>query len=708
MESGIVIDQCLHGYHDGHRLLKSSKVLTNKEKRVLQELSDLSGYSNSTFKPYISGYPIEGSSFYVLAKTWPALKMSRPGCVWTHSLLINNAIIGQIRDLSHFSNLFSCPEVLESINDFSIPLKFDFSNNREYDQSLNRFKQLKDFLPITYYLYSYSDKNIFLVKNNAGITYGEELLLKIWSFQWPKLRRKFSFCSNSIKSREIEGKTFDLQVTNKRLRIANSEYVEHTNLNERNYDQWIQELGNCDFDQLRNFLFKYGADVEGLRQDFVPLVKSFGLFRKMEKLKYELPSINYFLNESFKASYGNKLKRDLLNKLFQLNPTMKYYYLQDSLNMGNGIGIFSGNESLEILKEGAEQKFIGKQELATVFDKLISSYTIDIEANVNLISHLPTSIWVKKKFVDKEFIRKALVFNKSVIRDKIIWSSKNANLWFRCCLEERLINKRNLKSVLNSMISARYYNGIIELFNIDSKIVITQYLNNYSEIEGKFCKKFDNIILNYPNELTASLIEQKSVADNHLLVLKVIERIESPKLNSTLILKTAEQLLQSDYVNYISFCLNVLKISMSNKINGSDIITSYVFEVAYNHFASIHNDEANWNELQKALPNVKYTKPDIGLISKMLGVFKDVVPDWDKCETLVRSLLECYVIYEWEVECLFYTMSEPVFGRFVAHGLKSWKGRQFIDEVFKRSKNHPNYHKTLLIHNNSTLIYPSH
>ncbi|MEX5616905.1 hypothetical protein ABFV55_19465, partial [Pseudomonas syringae] len=82
------IDQCLFGYDDGHKLLSSSLSLGG-ELSLLTELSDLA--PNTMFgvsEGYWTGIPAPSIGRYVLMRTWTAPEMSRPGCVWTHALLI--------------------------------------------------------------------------------------------------------------------------------------------------------------------------------------------------------------------------------------------------------------------------------------------------------------------------------------------------------------------------------------------------------------------------------------------------------------------------------------------------------------------------------------------------------------------------------------------------------------------------------------------
>lgn len=86
------IEQLLHGYKDGHgRLAGTMYNLSPNDSARLSMMSDWSGYKDPAGKDhsYITAYYLEDSGLYVVAKSWYAHEMERPGCVWTHSLLIN-------------------------------------------------------------------------------------------------------------------------------------------------------------------------------------------------------------------------------------------------------------------------------------------------------------------------------------------------------------------------------------------------------------------------------------------------------------------------------------------------------------------------------------------------------------------------------------------------------------------------------------------
>lgn len=79
--------------------------------KKMDELSDLNGMTDDkSFVDYYTGYPLENGEKYVIAKTWYAHEMKRPGCVWTHSIIINTKDINMDIDLNSVLSLFRKPQ----------------------------------------------------------------------------------------------------------------------------------------------------------------------------------------------------------------------------------------------------------------------------------------------------------------------------------------------------------------------------------------------------------------------------------------------------------------------------------------------------------------------------------------------------------------------------------------------------------------------
>ena len=107
----IRLHQMLHGYKFGHNYIQGSIVLPSyHDMDKIATLSDWSEYVGiDNRRDYITAYPLEESPYYVVSKTWYADTMRRPGCVWTHSLLIQEEDLNNISDFNNLLHLFEAP-----------------------------------------------------------------------------------------------------------------------------------------------------------------------------------------------------------------------------------------------------------------------------------------------------------------------------------------------------------------------------------------------------------------------------------------------------------------------------------------------------------------------------------------------------------------------------------------------------------------------
>src|SRR5437660_8372161 len=124
MRAGIELHQALHGYSDGHQLLASSLNLTREQQWQLLVMSDLSGPSfRAGFDSYLTGYPLAVGGLYCLARTWFAPELSRPGCVWTHTILISDTDVAQIPDFRFLLSHFRRPLSSRDLENYKVPIQ---------------------------------------------------------------------------------------------------------------------------------------------------------------------------------------------------------------------------------------------------------------------------------------------------------------------------------------------------------------------------------------------------------------------------------------------------------------------------------------------------------------------------------------------------------------------------------------------------------
>jgi GTPase-associated protein 1, N-terminal domain type 1 len=215
MTEPFVLDQTLHGYDRGHRLLAGSVHITPEDDRAMLIMSDLSGSRvMEGFWEYITGYMLPSNAHFVLAKTWYAAEMKRPGCVWTHSLLLSPDALKAIRNAKELLPLFVRP---------SLNLAFRYSDRLELPQAVFHNAEFQEDLPQETETHCVLEELYGVDKGSVGLavtsgTLMESFLLMLWSQLWPELRTNMSFCSGSLSLRVLNGRPLDLQCGPDRIR----------------------------------------------------------------------------------------------------------------------------------------------------------------------------------------------------------------------------------------------------------------------------------------------------------------------------------------------------------------------------------------------------------------------------------------------------------------------------------------------------------
>ena len=204
METKLEIQQILHGYSDGHRKLASSCRLPKDAERQILVLSDLSGPGGSDqFDSYLTGYPVESGDYYALARTWPAPEMGRPGCVWTHTLLIGTDVLAHLNHPEILLSLLRRPSLDAGFNGYldaiSLPSRVESEPGRDDEWGGELIRAL------------YGGESPYTVLPVERYAIAEPPFLSIWRLQWPGLRQRFTFCTGVRSRRSLEGEVFYLQ-----------------------------------------------------------------------------------------------------------------------------------------------------------------------------------------------------------------------------------------------------------------------------------------------------------------------------------------------------------------------------------------------------------------------------------------------------------------------------------------------------------------
>ena len=102
--------QFLFGYDRGHTLIAGSERLSKRLEAVLTRQSDAAaGVTLHDDTHYWSGVPIDDGR-YALTSTWSAPEMPRPGCVWSHVILLTKDDLTSIPSLQVLMQGFRRPK----------------------------------------------------------------------------------------------------------------------------------------------------------------------------------------------------------------------------------------------------------------------------------------------------------------------------------------------------------------------------------------------------------------------------------------------------------------------------------------------------------------------------------------------------------------------------------------------------------------------
>lgn len=211
MSIKLIINQTLHGYSNGHHLLASSINLSDASRRKMDILSDLSGPDIAEgFKYYFSGYFLETERIIVLAKTWYASEMSRPGCVWTHSLLFQEDDIDVLAQYTNdILSLFIRPNSSESIERYSSLLVVE--------SPIHKCKKMdeKKLQYLLWVMLGHKPANMIFAQDSEE--YISELLF-LWFACYTQLLQGYSFITGAMSIRKDNEQIVSLQFVPLELR----------------------------------------------------------------------------------------------------------------------------------------------------------------------------------------------------------------------------------------------------------------------------------------------------------------------------------------------------------------------------------------------------------------------------------------------------------------------------------------------------------
>lgn len=690
----IQIHQVLHGYNDGHSLISSSKPLSSEIERTMLVLSDMSGPSMIRgFETYLTAYPLKDNATYAFARTWYAPEMNRPGCVWTHTLLIDYSDLARIKNLRVLLELLARPTTKQPENQYKhrVSVSAEFLDN----SVIHPPKTGSNIAPqIIEALYETPDKPVYIAARNASEY--EDLIMAVWSQQWPRLRRAFAFCTGSIANRRLNGRLFDLQViplesfgqTKREVQFA--VFLDPgISRGSQIHTHWVldatDDLFHVSESALRRFIWNLGAEVPEGRSSYAPLMEIFDATQTVTTGQTQLEDLVDRVCQRFpdaqqamnvKAALFGRSRSELdwplstvqeKEMLKALCKTPRYSALDpDSLSIrqrAKELWRRSLADAKQVIMDLVNSGLtpLGKEFITGISEVISPSEAIDL-SNTN-----------------RDLFRIFLQHNPGLATSSETWQiSPNEQL----DLFDTVLSRLDLtESVARGIVLAMLDSG--------SDVVAANVANRF----GKTAVSAILDWLNSPSRSSAANLGEgwkralKSRPVDALNWVCSCDRPSNPTLATlaSLLDPNSDQVIAMgakiwlplvrtgfDYVGRnsttdIQVMTFVLALGFHNPEHGASELVMHSFRIVYDAAESERLEYSSWRLLKDYLPELSWWQ------------------QWDKCERLRLALIDNFIQYGWPYEHFLKAAERPnLFDKVLSSGLTDKRRREYIRVIARQ------------------------
>lgn len=330
----MIIEQTLYGYNKGHGLLASSfPVRPNNDSSLMSVLSDWTGFRNELGEDsYMTFYPLSNGEKYAFAKTWYADEMERPGCVWTHTLIVDLKDMDRNFDFRMLNDYFRRPQKDE----------YDFYqhkieiNNFETRYSNVVFSMFDDTsLLVLYLLLLGNNKNLFIYMDKDQRAYAA-LCFYLLQYLPLDILKWISMSTGSVSRRKLGSEDFSIQFTDNITNISLSNAPWNGKIAKENFPNgllYIFEQSKRENDTFPSLIRLFREDIKDEKEKlfaFAMLMKELDTALNEKVGGKEYANVLSLLEEYFpKQNEGTRLKSNFLSeKISSLYGTEEDYLFQ--------------------------------------------------------------------------------------------------------------------------------------------------------------------------------------------------------------------------------------------------------------------------------------------------------------------------------------------------------------------------------------------
>lgn len=661
--NNLIIHQTLHGYKEGHKLLSHSVDLTPQERNGLLLLSDHSGTGKDlSFSNYLTGYPVPGGRFYAFAMTWYATEMPRPGCVWTHTFLIDISILWTIEDVEPLIFLFKRPEVGE-YRSFATSLAFRIT---EFERKKRPLSQA--FYNLCCHLYS-KDKGLALLAESPKQV--ERAILDVWSYQWPRMKRSFTFCTGALSPRSLDGAIFDLQVFpyNRERTLTK---IERDKLDTIELDKsfcgadWLLTYQSEGPEKVLKFMTQYGSDVQPLKSNFLALLMSYKMFSSVTDIDPEM--IFDFLNKDFPDPEEARLLKTSFVDLAIRKKDKSNFRVIEALFTNRALQAINWDFKT-LIEYSWRSRQLNERQLITILT-LLKNRDLTSEL-VLILKVVPLDVWIEAPQLYWSLMDQLLDFDQ-LASEKCIWvsSERTQELWWNKI--KKKLGSYDLRTIVFNMLDAE--NGLFaeQLSEIAGekvlKILFDWILNNQSYP----IKEWQYLIKLNP---ASAFIQLSKLTQLNTQLLTLIPDILSPGISDwknieindfarffkeVSVFKN-EEIKTSLYTFFLTSCF-------IGTVKDAPELASLIFQPLHDNLKADICHHNTWQRFKMEMGRDLYDLVEQDFFSKMFRS-RIEIPEWDRCEFLRISLLSCFLKYRWDVNWFpRIVRDEIVFSRMVEFG----------------------------------------
>lgn len=619
-----IIEQTLHGYSNGHRLLSFSKKFSDNEIKKMTILSDLSGNEFvKGFEKYYTGYRLN-SDMIVLACTWYATEMKRPGCVWTHSLIFSENDLKKCgaRMGSVFS-LFKKPVVNDDFSFYNRSLQIDFNNKFDLDEQKLKY--------IIWCLWG-NKLPLVIFSNNAN-EYENEIIY-LFLTQQDILEEDFSFCTGSVSLRSFGQKIMNFQIAPDKLsrsgfQVGNGVIEAKEARIIKNYPVWVNKTSEYimldDIKDFKKFISGFSNAFE--RSNYFSAFIKLYVGSKAISKKLNLDSLLQMASAIFDEK--KRACKEILNLYFQ-------HYFSNWVGEENHINVlrfFIDNLWLEVEQKDIEKMVIESIKSEYTQTKLLFETIVGSEDNwvieeiLKVLAHnITLDLFEDFTNLKYECCSIMVTLNVEYAQCQGLWNqNKGFQQGIIKCLDPKQGDENLKKQILTTVLAVSEFDLAYDLYKTYGEICIDIFWN-YAllNLNGKNINGIKQIIrkdiLKCIERLKDNLKDRNrllfliDITDSYNHSIKNITESEIKQIFKTLKPELCNKKEQESLARFlIPICL------IADYMVEPDIVR-FVYIQVNRLLATQSFPESEWEKLEQLLPEVAWYN------------------NWDRCKRLRKGL----------------------------------------------------------------------